>query len=126
MHAAAFCGDLEMVQVLLDYGLDINVKDNHGFTPLSRASQKGFKNAGVARLLLDHGADPNVRTRRSGRGSTPLHLAVEDGEVEIARLLLERGASVEAQDEQRRTPVDVASGERCDELITLLLEHRAK
>ena len=129
LHAAAICGDLELVQVLLDYGLDINLKDDFDFTPLSRASQKGFKNAGVARLLLDHGADPNVRTWRQVADitySTPLHLAVEDGEVEIARLLLERGASVEAQDGQGRTPVDVASGEQRDELITLLLEHRAK
>jgi Ankyrin repeats (3 copies)/Ankyrin repeats (many copies) len=125
LHAAAFCGDLEMVQVLLDYGLDINVKDDYDLTPLSRASEE-HNNAGVVRLLLDRGADPDVRAMRFGRGSTPLHLAVEDGKVEIARLLLERGANVEAQDEQGRTPVDVASGEQRDELITLLLEHRAK
>ena len=46
--------------------------------------------------------------------------------IEIARLLIERGASVDVQDEQGRSPLDVASGEQRDEIIKLLLEHCAK
>ena len=126
LNSAAYCGDLEMVQVLLDYRVDVNAQDDYGFTPLSRASLGHHSTARVVRLLLDHGADPNVRTWRPDRGSTPLHLAVRNRHIEIARILLEHGANVEAQDEQGRTPVDFASGEQRDELITLLLEHRAK
>jgi ankyrin repeat protein len=41
-------------------------------------------------------------------------------------MLVERGASVEVQDEQGKTPRDHASGEQRDEVIKLLSEHRAK
>ena len=124
LHSAAYCGDLEMVLVLLDYRvLDVNAQDDYGFTPLSRASQGHFKNARVVRLLLDYGADPNLQTRR---GSTSLHVAVDNGQIEITRILLEHGASVDAHDGMDRTPFDVASRTQRNDIITLLLEHRAK
>jgi ankyrin repeat protein len=123
LNSAACCEDLEMVQVLLDYRVDVNAQDEYGFTPLSRASCYSNEPR-VVRLLLDHGADPNVRTWRPDGGSTPLHLAVERGQIEIARILLEHGASVDAQDGLGNTPLDVVSGAQRDEIITLLLEHR--
>ena len=43
----------------------------------------------LARLLLDHGADPNVL---NDRGQSPLAGVVFKHEKEIVRLLLERGA----------------------------------
>ena len=127
LHSAAYYGDLEMVQVLLDYRVDVNAQDDYGFTSLSRASQGYYpNNTKAVRLLLDHGADPNIRTWKPDGGSTPLHLAVRKGKIDIARLLLEHGASVEAQNGQGRTPFDVAWGKERDEIRTLLMEHRAK
>jgi hypothetical protein len=38
----------------------------------------------VARLLIDHGADP---TARANDGRTPLDLATEEGNVEVVRIL---------------------------------------
>jgi ankyrin repeat protein len=52
------------------------------------AARRGF--AGRARLLLDHGADPNAPGLRDGR--TPWEAATLSGNVEIAELLLARGA----------------------------------
>ena len=78
---------------------------------------------GVVRLLLGHGADPNIPTKD---GSTPLHRASGRGVIEVIHPLIEYGASVEAQDDKGRTPLDVASGEQREEIIKLLLEHRAK
>ena len=120
LHSAASYGDLEMVQVLLDHGTDINIKNDLDVTPLNFTSGRDIK---VARFLLDHGADPNIQMQG---GSTLLHDASESGMIEIARLLVEHGASVEVQDEVGRTPLDVASGEQRDEMIKLLSEHRAK
>ena len=125
LHSAASYGDLEMVQVSLDYGVDINTKNDFDATPLYFASE-GDDTAAV-QFLLDHGADPNIRLRDDlSSGSAPLHRASASGRVEIARLLVEYGASVEVQDKRGRTPLDVVSGERRDEMIKLLLEHRAK
>ena len=125
LYCAVDAENLEMVQVLLDYGVDVNFESKHGETALAFAARGYFKDPRVVRLLLDHGADPNAQTRRYGR-TTPLHRASQDGRIEIARLLLEHGASLEVQDEEGRTPLDIASGERRDEMIKLLLEHRSK
>jgi ankyrin repeat protein len=47
------------------------------------------------------------------------------GRIEIARVLLEFGASVDVGDKRGRTPLDVASEEGHDEIIQLLMEHGA-
>ncbi|KAF8474492.1 ankyrin repeat protein [Russula ochroleuca] len=92
LHPAAYHGDCEMVQILLNYGVDINVKNNDGTTPLVFALESCFSGLDhtVVRLLLDHGADPNIPKKS---GTTPLHLASQLGRIEIVRLLVERGAS---------------------------------
>ena len=125
LHSAAYYRDLEMVQVLLDYRVDVNARSVNGYTPLNYALMGRYKDQGpgVVRLLLDRGADPNLPKKD---GSTPLHRASQLGEIEIVRLLVKHGASVEAQDERGKSPLDVASGEQREEIIKLLAEHRAK
>ncbi len=57
---------------------------------------------------------------------TPLFLAVENGNVEIARLLLNYGAKVNARDAQRRTPLMRIDSESDIEMVDLLLQFGAK
>ena len=121
LGSVANYGDPEMVQVLLDYGVDVNgvnTQDGYYCSPLHNASWGNDPRS--VRLLLDRGADPNLG---EGIGPTPLHSASKYGKIEIVRLLIEHGASVKAKDDQGRTPLDVASGE---EIIKLLSEHSAK
>ena len=121
LHLAAFNGDLEMVQVLLEYGVDVNCPNIYGSTPLLYVSQSGHRNApSIARFLIERGADPNTR---GSLGYTPLHEASVYGRTEIARLLIEHGANVEVKDDDGKTPLDVAQG---DEMRNLLLELSAK
>jgi hypothetical protein len=123
LHSAADYGDLEMVRVLLDYGVDINAQNDAGITPLYYASLDVSDSPKIFRLLLDRGADPNGRTKI---GLTPLHRASCHGKIEVARILIEHGANVEVQDMRGMTPMDAASGEQRDEMIKLLLEHYSK
>jgi Ankyrin repeats (many copies) len=59
LHSAALFGDLEMLQVLLEYGVDVNAKNTQGWTPLFFASYGGRHNdSRVTRLLIEHGAEP--------------------------------------------------------------------
>ncbi|TRM57323.1 ankyrin repeat-containing domain protein, partial [Schizophyllum amplum] len=46
---------------------------------------------------------------------TPLHRAAEDGHLELARLLVDHGADIEAQEEEGRTPLHLtAEGGHCE------------
>jgi ankyrin repeat protein len=62
----------------------------------------------LARLLLDHGADPN---RPGERGFTALHAAAQNGDDELARLLLERGADASVAADDGRSPADLGLAE---------------
>ena len=122
LHSAAYFGDIEMVQVLLDYGADVNTQNDLFDTPLNFALLDDHQiEPKVARLLVEHGADPN---RRGYKGFTALHLASKSGQLEIVRLLIEHGASVEVKNDEDRTPLDDASGEQREKIIKLLLEHK--
>ena len=123
LHCAAYYGDLEVAQKLIEYNADIDAKDLKGRTPFYNASGGHyFKDFSVLLLLLEHGADPNSRAVDD---STPLHNASFCGALEIVRLLLEHGADVKAEDKRGRTALQIAEERGKDEVMKLLLEHRA-
>ncbi|TYJ43668.1 hypothetical protein E1A91_A03G168400v1 [Gossypium mustelinum] len=72
LHLACETGDIGMIELLLQYGANINVMDSRGQAPLHRCILKG--KAAVAKLLLTRGADPQVLNREN---KTPVELAVE-------------------------------------------------
>ena len=78
----------------------------------------------IARLLLEHSADPNTAT--TGKGSTALILASVKGHVEIARLLLEHSADTNiATTDEGLTALIFASQNGHVEVARLLFEHGA-
>ena len=54
MHAVAEDGTLEMVQILVEAGADVNAKNRDGKTPLDLAHKN--KHRDVEKLLRKHGA----------------------------------------------------------------------
>jgi hypothetical protein len=61
----------------------------------------------LARLLLAHKADVNIR---ASDGGTPLHWAAERGNRAMVELLLTSGADVSAKNNKGQTPLDVVEG----------------
>lgn len=96
-----------------------NLRGPAGTTPLMQAVLYG--DAKLVRLLLDGGANPNVRNEA---GATPLMWAVND--LEKTQLLLDRGADVNARSEDSRTALLIAAGQfGTREVVKLLLDRGA-
>jgi ankyrin repeat protein len=125
LHSAAYYGDREVAQKLIEYNADVSAMDDNGRTPLYTASEGlNLKDRSVLHLLLEHGADIDAR---ANDGQTPLHNASSFGALEVARLLVEGGADVNARAEDGRTPLHKASASYpvSLELVQMLLEHGA-
>lgn len=117
----------ELVIWLIEQGLDINIPDYYGATPLYRQAILGRD---TVKLLLELGADigkPNTY------GETPLHVAAEFFHPKTVKLLIDKGADVNAKNDMGRTPLAsvlmVCRGiyiAQTAEIATMLLDAGAK
>src|SRR5215470_9177000 len=142
---------MDMIQALLAKGADPNARVNttpfRGFFQVSANwanfdGQTAFVRAALngdvtlMRLLLEHGADPNMAT---SEGSTALMAAAgvnwvvaqtfarsESEYLEAAKLCLEKGADVNAVNSQEFTAMHGATNRGFDAMVKLLAEHDAK
>ena len=94
-----------------------------GWTPLHLAAFSG--SAETARLLLDNGADVNLRAKTKFR-NTPLQAALLTGQYETAKLLLEHGADPNVRQTKGFTPLQEAAFLGRRDLVDLLLAHGAE
>lgn len=110
--------DVEIVELILNKGVDTNKKDRWNEIPLIKASSLGFIN--IVKLLLDRNADPNIRY---SMGFTPLMYASHNGKSDVVLLLLERGAEPNIKNDEGQTALDLAKDNR---IINYLLSKGAK
>ncbi|XP_029106443.1 cyclin-dependent kinase 4 inhibitor B-like [Scleropages formosus] len=103
LTSAAATGNAELVRTLLESGVAANGLNRFGRTALQVMMMGSVP---VARLLLSHGADPNLGDPLTG--STPLHDAARLGFLDTVRLLVRFGARVHATDRNIQRPVDLA------------------
>jgi ankyrin repeat protein len=95
------------------------LKGPGGSTPLMYAALYG--DAEAVRLLLEAGADPNIRNEA---GATALMWAVDD--LDKTRLLIRGGAGVNARSDDGRTPLLIAAGRPGSyDVVKLLLDREA-
>lgn len=93
------------------------VADWPGYTP--RAPE-------VVRLLIERGANPNVRGDDDDHGESPLHWAASNDDVDVARALLDGGADMELPGGSIGTPLDNAIGYGCWHVADLLAQRGAR
>lgn len=106
------------IEAILSAGREINQKgQNTGSTALDIAARNN--NAGLIRLLLDHGADPDIP---NGIGRTPLINAAVWGKTDALKTLLAHGPSVNSIELWGGTALDAARDDNNFENVKLLIE----
>ena len=102
LHVACMCGNLSGVKLLIKHGARVNLKDIHSNTPLSLAVLHNHTSIASA-LVSEFGCDPN--------DGVSLNTACEQGNLSIAKTLLEHGASVNGDnvDVDGNTLLDLAA-----------------
>lgn len=118
----------KIARLLLEAGADVNIGNRFGMTALSFAA--GLGNEDLIKVLLEYKANINASTLFD---ATPLHFARS---AEVARLLLENGACVDARtgkeqygiylnSNDEETALHLAAKQDCKELVTVLIEFGA-
>jgi ankyrin repeat protein len=101
LHLASFFGHPETVRALIEAGADVSARTSNALDnqPLHAAvaGSEARARLACARLLVAEGAD--VNGRQSG-GYTPLMSAAQNGDEDLAELLLARGADPTLEDDQ--------------------------
>lgn len=82
LHDAAAAGNVDAVSVLLDAGVDIDIEDTNGTTPLLLSCW--FSRTETSLYLIARGADPS---QRDARGRTCLDWAIERGDDAVVSAL---------------------------------------
>ncbi|SCV49926.1 related to Ca2+/calmodulin-dependent protein kinase Ibeta2 [Fusarium fujikuroi] len=114
-------GDIDMVRLLVDRGIDVNAPDKNGRTPLHLSATIG--NVEMVRVLCEGGA---VIETTNKSGHTPLQVAAMKGHTDVAELLLEKGADIEASDNYGGfTPLGFAASMNHPAVRRLLLDKGA-
>ncbi len=117
-------GNIDAAQVLLAHGADPVPADGEGHTALTLAQEHSGENrVALLRMLLEHGANPNVHVGEDG--ISPLLAAVVNHDIPSAELLLEYGASVDTPGDAGSTPLMMAAGYGYTALVEHLLARGA-
>jgi ankyrin repeat protein len=156
LYKAATLGNLATIETLLSAGVNPDLPDRYGQTPLCFAMRAGQTQ--VVKLLLAYHANPNAPLNRQSRetplqfavrsanlpmvsiliaggadvnakgpgGSTALHFAVADVHLDMIRLLIEKGADVNCRDGEGTSPLDEAVWDGSLDAAAVLLAHGAR
>lgn len=120
LHWAAWTNAVEIGQLLLEHGAEVDAATRVGASALQYAAAQGHR--AFADLLVRHRAKLHFQATPpldqfgypAGpsvvNGCTALHYAVKHGQVEMVRWLLDQGADTEVLDVWGQSPRDVAVG----------------
>lgn len=125
MEAAAEKGHTDIVKLLLSLGANPRAgAGSHRFA-IQWAALGGHID--IVRLLIEAGEDPDRCSGRPGGGShSPLQTAAMNDNVELAKLLLSKGARVDHRSSSKETPLELAVMRKSLRCVKVLLENGAK
>ena len=142
LHLAVIRNQQDVAEVVLDGGGAIDATDKFGYSALHWAAFLGRKE--MTRFLLERGANVNL----GWKVTTPLHTALQGREtemkrvlrsavkdvklgserarkkacVQVALMLIKKGADVNSLDARRRTPLHLAASMAEEKLLKAILQ----
>ncbi len=127
LHAACRYSRKEVVELLLDSGLKVDERGHWNMLPIHSAASSPIGDARplVNYLITQKQADVNAK---GFNGHTALHEAAFYNRLDMADLLLSLDAEVDAKDNDKKTPMELAilAGKKDRlRLINLLIKHGA-
>ena len=106
LHLAAFFGRTEIVKMFLDAGASMLAKSSNNESNLPINAAAAGRRNDVVRLLVARGCPPDARA--SDEGYTALHLAANNGNVELVEFLMQSGADPSLKTGSGETAHDLA------------------
>jgi len=130
LNTAVNNGDLQTAHVLLNAKCDVNCLEERGVTPLYKASEIGLLK--FVKVLLEHGADPDIETTDLGNISlfaalehsvVAAYLIGEDKPIQkICAALIQAGSNVDHENLAGQTPFQAALDSHQCKVALMLLE----
>lgn len=120
LHLAATTGDVDMVAELIRLRSDPTLRNNQGENPFQLARRLGHRAISSAEKLT------NFVALSLGEKLSPLMNAVTKGDVNLARLLLEKGADVDELLPRGQRPIHIAVERENNALVAILADGGAR
>lgn len=118
LHLAAREGFLNIVELLLNRGADINSTDSLKEIPLHAS----VKHPSIVAYLLSKGAQNDFLNNKE---QSPLHTAASSECFESVKILVQNGAKATLKDKDQRTPLHYAAAKNNQEIVKYLLDQGA-
>lgn len=120
LHLAILHNNIDIVDVLINAGIDLNEPNDYGKYPLILSIKEGYPD--LAKKLIDSGAKVRISDNRD---ITPLILSIQNEYLDLAEKLIDSGAKVRITDNRDHTPLMWASKKGYAELAKKLIDNNA-
>ncbi len=128
LHCAARYGYINMARILVTAGSDIMATDDNGRYVIHACANTAYDTTDFIRWFIDdvNRGNRDIVNLRDYHDRTPLHEAVELGNLEVCQLLVEYGADVNAASKDGNRPIHGAGAKVRPSIWELLVESGAE
>ena len=120
LHIALETKNFELANMLLKRGVLLNLMDSSKKTPLHIAVAV---NDNIAKKIIEMGAKINIQ---DDFGETPLQTAIRLEKIELAKILIDKGANYYLKDEDNEDAIQLAKRRGYNEIIEQIRQNEAK